>query len=202
MKIIIDTLTEFYAAASYNPFVMTLVFWLFWPGLMFAVGWIGESRLVPIGASQSIAFWPGDFALGVMVVALIGVHSHVEADSWGYSTYWWTIVVAVMLIVAWRLRAGDVINYPPRAGVSPTKITHDVVGYFLIPTTLVGLGVPQLFALPRAGIKETRYCWLMFVAGVVFYLACVAMDAVCSYSDADIAARHPADWAPIWQTKK
>ena len=145
MQIIIVNLVDFYSAGLVNKIGMALIFWLFWPGLMYVVGAIGESRLIPTIQHQSKAFMPGDFSLGVMAVALLGLHTSTCQDPgwWGYCPFLWCVVLFIMGIVTIIVRKGDVAHYPYRAGIGPTKITHDIIGYWLIPSLLICLGVPE-----------------------------------------------------------
>ena len=202
MQFIISNLVDFYSASLANKIGMVLIFWLFWPGLMYIVGAIGESRLVPIIKHQSKAFMPGDFSLGVMAVAFLGLHidTCVDPNWWGYMPSVWAIVFAIMWLVAYFVRRGDVAYYPYRAGVSPTKITHDVIGYWLIPSLLICLGVPELINEITAGNLLAYWPnWLVFLLAMAFYVACVIYDTKQDYTPEDTRARHPEDWQPIWR---
>lgn len=200
---ILSFLANYYGEGILSRFVLVLVSWLVWPGLMFAVGLVFESRVVPIGKGQSKMFFPGDLAIGIILVGIISMY-----DKTGTyipmvdSPYWWIVVVVVMAVVAIRARKGDAISYPPRAARSPTKITHDVMGYFLSPVLMIGLGIPQLGMLEEEGVfAATRLGWLAVAMGVVLYLFCTALDLITFYDSNDIASRHPEDWVPIWRKR-
>lgn len=199
---ILQFLARFYGEATINRFLLVAVAWIIWPGLMFAVGVIFESREVPLIKHQSKAFFPGDLTLGVMLVAFIGMYSHTGIDiPLVRSSLWWPIVAAVMVVVGWKIHLKDAANYPLRAAYSPTKIAHDVMGYFIIPTVLIGLGVPQIALLADKGMREAnRMGWLAVAIAITLYLTCVALDVITYYDTDDIHARHPEDWQPIWKT--
>lgn len=199
---VIEGLVNFYSAAPLNKFCLLLGFWLFWPGLMFIVGAIGESRLVPIWEHQSRAFFPGDLSLGVMLVALLDLHaSKLEsADWWGYSVFWLLIVVLAMASVASRIHLTDASHYSFRSRCSPTKVVHDIIGYWFIPTLLIFLGLPKLFEFVVQGYTANEcISWAAFVAALAFYFMCIRWDSVLGHTEEDVTARHPPDWQPIWQ---
>ena len=98
-----------------------------------------------------------------------------------------------MLFVFSFVRKGDIANYPERSGNSPTKLTHDIVGYFIIPTVLTGLGLPKL-----PNLFADWQNWLVFIGAIVFYIICVAYDAKKGFTPEDVIPRHPPDWQPIW----
>lgn len=200
----LESLSAFYREAVINRFLMTIVAWIIWPGLMFFVGVVFESREVPLWKHQSKAFFPGDLSLSIMLVALIGMYAKtgVRGVAMVDSLYWWLIVIITMAIVAWILRKNDVANYPTRRAVcSPTKMTHDVMGYFIIPMLLAGLGMPQLveMIIGDGVLDVTKNCWLAFTFAVAFFLTCVAVDFVNQPDTVDMNARHPSDWRPIWR---
>jgi len=203
MSDIISSLVNYFKSSPFNVVWMLLVLWLIWPGTMFIVGMVGESRLVPIVKRQSRAFLPGDLSLAVMFLALLSLHDRTCSNPlyWGYNPEWWICVMVVMLFVAMKLRAGDVVNYPPRSGNSPTKLAHDAIGYWFIPSCLIALGVPQLADI-FMGESEILISWLVFSGAIIFYGICVAVDAVKGWTPEDVAARHPENWTPIWAQKK
>ena len=99
-----------------------------------------------------------------------------------------------MFFVFLLVRKGDIANYPERSGNSPTKLTHDIVGYFIIPTVLIGLGLPKL-----PNLFADWQNWLVFLGAIIFYILCVAYDAKKGFTPEDVIARHPPDWQPIWR---
>lgn len=185
-------------------FTMLFIGWLIWPGLMFLVGFIGESRLVPIVKHQSRAFLPGDLAFVPMLMALLGLQNRtIDLGSfWGYNPVFIIAVYAIMIPVALWMRHNDVKNYPKRSGLSPTKITHDFCGYYLIFATLIVMGIPQL--IDCIITKDTAHFaeWATFGLGLAYYIVCVIVDAKNGWTIDDVKARHPEDWAPIWARKK
>lgn len=193
----VGTLINLYIAAPINKFLMVGLFWLFWPGLMFLVGFVGESRLVPIWKHQSKVFIPGEFFLGTALVAELGMWK-VRTSIWSDNLGMWVIVVSMVILILFpALRNRDVVNYPPRAIKSPTKITHDIVGYILIPIAMIGLGVPYI---PLIFMRDNLANWVVFLASMVGYSVCVAIDCKNGFTLEDTQARHPSDWRPIWET--
>ena len=191
-----------YCSTPSHALLTLFVLWLVWPGLMFLVGVLFESRLIPIGRGQSWAFFPGDFSLGVMTTALLLMYANTGTDILLVgSAYWWIPVIVVLGVIAIFWHRNDVSFYSPRAGRSPTKVLHNLVGYFCFPVILVGLGVPQVVHIFTGGgiSSKTLYCWVVFVAALAFYLVCVLHDVISPPSAKDINRRHPDDWRPIWK---
>lgn len=199
MGTLIDRLFQFYSAAFINKLLMVGAVWIFWPGTMFLIGAIGESRLVPVWKHQSKAFIPGDLLLGIALVAEISMHK-IRLEPYYYSLkYWGFIFLYTALVVFPALRKRDVINYPPRAIRSPTKIFHDTVGYIVIPTVMIGLGAPYL-TLQSITAQENRASLTVFFLGVVGYILCVVIDVKAGFTEEDARMRQPSDWNPIWKT--
>lgn len=204
---IFTNILEFYKAAPQNPLILTLIFWLIWPGIMIPIGLIFESRMIPLWNRQARAFIPGDLTFGVMLTAIVGMYAASGEVEVAKSPIWWAIAVALAFGVGCNLRQADARNYSPRARISPTKVTHDVVGYFVIPALLIGLLVPQIVhqvtgvVTFNMGLAFDR-CWLAIVISLMVYIACVLLDTVNGYGQFDVYARHPYDWAPIWCKKK
>lgn len=188
-----------------------------WPGTMFLVGIIFESRLLPLGKLQSRAFFPGDLTLAPAMLAFLRMYEATGVLMLAGNKAWWWCVVAIMLPIAFFLRRGDCGNYQEcfsgeqnkvkRKGQwqrliwSPTKVWHDLCGYFLIPTLLVGLGVPQLLAALRIrGVfAVTRGYWFEAFLCLALYFLCVFWDAKRPKPDAEtMLHRHTDDWHPIW----
>ena len=193
----VGTLINFYIAAPINKFLMVGLFWLIWPGLMFLVGLVGESRLVPVWKHQSKVFIPGEFFLGTALVAELGMWK-VRMSIWSDDLGMWVIIISMVTLILFpALRNRDVVNYPPRAIKSPTKITHDIVGYILIPIAMIGLGVPYI---PLIFMRDNWANWVVFLASMVGYSVCVAIDCKNGFTPEDTQARHPSDWRPIWET--
>lgn len=212
MGTLIGFCADFYAAAPQNKFLMVGLVWLLWPGLMFLVGVIGESRLVPVWKHQSKAFIPGELLIGVALVALLGMHAE-RADGYYYSAAYWLYEVMVFVwLYCFVIRKKVRQNYPARSAISPTKITHDVVGFILIPTALCNLWLPKLFDWPSLGdldlpkllvwppLYSNKENWIIFLVAMAGYILCIVADIKIGYTEEDIQARHPSDWKPIWVT--
>ena len=189
-----------------------LLTFCFWPGLMFIVGWVGESRLVPIGKNQSKAFFPGDFSFGIMFVMLAMfyaraseiepdiVHEILETPGWiGFS--------AVMsFILFFFLRRKDRFAYPKRAYNSPTKICHDIVGFFIIPFMLIWMEYPALSLWVRSkwldrtpDLSEIHIPIEIIILMWLLYLFCAWHDATDAKLSEKTKYMHTAHWKPLWQ---
>ncbi len=227
MYIIIHALMDVCSADLANKFIMILASWLIWPGSMFLVGWIGESRLVPIRRHQSKAFLPGDFAFGVMAIAFIEIYNTIVPQTGtellkdhANSAFLWGVVLFFTTGIGIHLRLREEESYDPRAWNGPTKITHDIVGYFMIPTILVGLlwialGTMSRYleiaykATPEAAWRNYSALWqaswpywIVILLAAIFYVGCRIYDIRRPATPEDIAVRHPADWLPIWRYTK
>ncbi len=202
MYFIIKGLLDFCEASPLNRIWLLLLFWVIWPGLMFLVGLIFESRLIPVGKSQSKAFFPGDFAIGAMAVALINLNINAKSpDWWGYDyAFWLFIIIATGLVVVPVIKT-DIECYETRAAISPTKILHNTVGYWLSPAILICLGMPHIVDGIFCGAPIHWPSILEFVIALLFYIFCVVVDGNSGASEEDIKARHPSDWRPFWQKK-
>lgn len=197
---------------SYIKFL--IVFWLLiWPGPMFWVAIIFESRILPVWEKQSRAFIPGDFTIGPMVLAvrLLWEKGYGPATSvtWIWSPWRIPIIMAVVVYVFFQVRKGDAGVYEHERQIfSPTKILHDVAGYIIIPSYLATFGALVLFRWKNgfpwiAGITM-QWETLLFVIALGIYVACVIWDGKVygpNPSDEIKCSRHDPGWAPIWKTK-
>ena len=195
------TLMEFYLKTSLNKLIMLGILLVFWPGLMFVVGFIGESRLVPIWEHQSKAFFPGDLTLPIMLLALFGLHQRTYLDpSWkGYESWIFIGIFLAMIPIALIFRHLDAAHYPGIAMMSPTKIVHDFIGYYLFPAVLISLGLPQLIDCIAKKDWRSLPNWIIFGLALAFYIVCTLYDIYHPATAEDVIARHPMDWKPIWK---
>lgn len=184
-------------AVPINKFILVFITWLFWPGILFIVGLIGESRIIPIGKLQAKAFMPGDLSFGVIFVALISMYQPNEH----FNRQICCILFVPVLYFAWLMRREDEAFYPPRARISPTKITHDCIGYFIIPLVLLTLATTKIYDIfiHKNTLVETFPSWMVVLLAFFFYLFCVAMDNKAPITNEQIHARHPHSWRPIWK---
>ncbi|MBQ3413651.1 hypothetical protein IJH33_02260 [Candidatus Saccharibacteria bacterium] len=197
----IKTFSELYSTET-GEVTILLLLWLIWPGLMFVVGAIWESRLVPIWQFQSKAFIPGDFALVYAVMKLAEMYlATLYLHTWGKRPIWWAVACLVATIIAGHLQGNDAKNYPPRARYSPTKLTHDFIGYFLITFLVIAMLVPQIWLMCTSPniVTGVTSQWRPMISGFVIYAVCVAYDFSAPPTDLEIALRHPADWHPLWR---
>lgn len=200
MSTLINSLSEFCMASITNRILLLYICWAIWPGSMFAFGIIFESRLVPIDKRQSVLFCPGDLLLAPMFVLLLMIHKEGGRPSWGNSNLWWIFTIICMFICALALRLSERKYYRRRAHNSPTKILHDIVGYFFIPVMLLGIGIPELVGFAT---KPSNYGLWLGLAGCLFiFVLCMYVDGKKGFTSADVEARHPAGWQPIWKTGK
>ena len=192
-----STLINFYYFHPITKYVMVLLSWFFWPGLRFIVGFIAESRIIPIGRDQSKAFLPGDMSFGIIFVTMIGLYKPGEQ----FNTKLCCILFLPVLYFAYIMRKNDAPAYPPRARISPTKLTHDIIGYFIIPLVLLTLGLTKLFAIlsRKESLMDSFAQWMVIVAFLLFYIICVVVDEEQPATPEQIHARHPEDWRPIWK---
>ncbi|MBQ3292727.1 hypothetical protein IJG93_00240 [Candidatus Saccharibacteria bacterium] len=195
-------LIGFYNSAEYNWLILLLLSWLIWPGMMLLVGIIFESRLVPVWKHQAKAFLPGDLAFGVIFVSLVSMYAKSGLDFPMYNIWFgWLVLTVLDLAVFLPIRKIDVANYPPRARRSPTKMVHDLIGYFFIPILLAYFGLMQVL-IQSSFIKRLFLMeWLCIGAGGLFYLACLIADLTAGCTAEDVELRHPEDWKPIWISK-
>ena len=177
----------------------SLIAWLIvWPGGFFVIGIVFESRLIPLWKGQSKAFFPGDLALIVALVTIIGLD--VKVPRWAETPLWGYFTMITVLMIAIIIRRNDISNYPARAGRSPTKIVHDIVGYFYIPWLMSMIGIPKLIESPPW--NKPTVGWVVFWLALLFYFGCVFYDVANPATPADIKIRHPENWQPLWRTSK
>ena len=194
-------LSEFYLAKPYNPLIMILCFWAFWPGLMFVVAAVFESRKVYLGKGQSRMFFPGDFMLGIGVVMLIGINAKYNVD-WAFfhNKYYWIITAIVHLAIAIAIRTPDIARYPKGSRNSPTKIAHDFCGYFVCFWLLASIGLPQLFwAFCAGGFAVCAKEWIVFAFAAAFFIAMTIWDVTHMPTRETLLLMHPDKYQPIWK---
>ena len=121
--------------------LFVISFCAIWYGAMILIGLVFESRLVPMGKLQSKAYFPGDIAVGTMILAI-----YREYYEFGYKvpTYWPAVVIPVtiglFLFNYWLLK-GDWACYERRASHSPTKVWHDFVGFYILEPLIVNMAL-------------------------------------------------------------
>lgn len=224
MYAIISFLMDLYNDNPTNKFLMALAIWLFWPGMAFVVGWILEGRTVPIWKHQARLFFPGDLAFGIIVVAFIGIYTKIARRtgtimlSKAVNSIWiWALALVVSFVVCFILHRNEKDCYELRALYSPTKTTHDAVGYVFIPWVLLSLLVITInvtwrycrFAqekMPGSALKNLGALlqvswpyWIVIALAVALYVGCLIYDNAHPATPEDIVARHPADWQPLWR---
>lgn len=194
-------LTEFYLSKPYNPAILVLLYWLFWPGIFFVVAPIFESHPVYLGKGQSRQFFPGDFALGSAIIMLIGLYAKNPA---GYAELYISrypfasaLIQAIIVLFA---RIPDCARYPLRSRSSPTKITHDFCGYFVCGWLLIWYGIPELiWCIQTASFGLTPVEWIVIGASAVLYISMMVVDASHKFTREDLLKMHPDDWRFCWK---
>lgn len=182
-----------------SPLLVLLMFWAMLPFGQFLVGWIFESRTVPLFSGQARLFFPGDLAIGIIMTGLVGLNvcNPVKWDA-AVAVFWHLAIATVALVIFYILRKNDAGQYPIPAGDSPTKWYHDICGYFISIYFILSFGLPQVvkFFLGSSPIDAE---WAIVVAGAIIYAACAVYDAGHPATYADMLARHPVEWHPIWR---
>ena len=181
-----------------------IIAWLIWPGLMFVVALIGESRVLPLWKKQSKAFIPGDLALSIIVLNCYAFwHSEyalVPEDFWykvTFATPWVPVIIGVgVLCVGTFLHLNDCKNYPSRAANSPTKWVHDIAGYYTLLFLIIWFVPATWFA------NDFNMYGFANVILLVFYFIMTTIDILSGFNNEVIYSRHPYDWQPLWKTGK
>jgi hypothetical protein len=198
-------LCDFYKSAPWHPFVMLCAFWLFWPGAMFYVAHILEGRKVYLGKGQSRMFFPGDFMLGVGTIAFIGIHAKSPVGyDWVYTKGYAATTCVFFFVIMAVFRHFDTKRYKPRAKNSPTKLAHDLSGYWICAWTVLGLGVPQLIWTLSGRmelIKKAPTEWKAFLFAGLFFLAMTLFDITHMPGEAELELMHPSDYKLPWQRR-
>lgn len=180
--------------------LFVLVFCCIWYGAMLLIGIVFESRLVPMLKLQSRAFFPGDIALGVMFLALWREYYEYNAH---FPGYWWAVSIpltmGLCIFNVWLLKK-DRAYYPKRAANSPTKLWHDIAGFFVIEIVIVNSALLLLIEVIRGSQSfGSTIDPIMFVIALVFYESCDIWDFTHPATRNQVNARHTADWKPIWK---
>lgn len=192
-----------------HSFVVTLLIcWAISPGMMFVIGIIGESRLIPIAPSrQFMAFFQGDLLVGAMVAGLLVSATQLPSEQRWYNSLWFHLVVFVaMLAIAFWMTWGEYRNaavsgYGARAMYSPTKIYHNAALIWIYGYVAVSTLVAVLAEARSRGVWAALACGLLWLG---------LMHAENAYIDkyyaghglrqAKAAGAHTSDWQPIWVT--
>lgn len=187
--------------AGHELWVTLLICWFITPGMIFILGWIGESRMIPVSPNyQFISFIPGDFFLGAMAASILVLAQDLPSASNWYNSPWLhgAVVIAAVSVAVLLTRGEyqDPNGYGRRGVLSPTKLYHNLVLYggygYVIITTLVAV----------VSASETRG-W--FLAGsLVFGVIWVSL-LVLERRDSEKVKRqrvenaHVSNWSPIWR---
>lgn len=170
--------------------------WAIWPGSFFLLALIGESRMPPLWKNQSKAFFPGDLTLPVIWIAMFRLNKDTPVSPSAFVTLF--IIEAVIFWVVTKIAVEDRKNYPSKSANSPTKIYHDLVGYYVFPLSVAPLCVSYAANLIENHAWPSRSL-LWVVVPLISYISCVMYDIHKGFTTEDIEARHPSDWKPIWK---
>ena len=198
----LKSLFEFAGKSNFNLLILQICFWAFWPGLFFINALIFESRIPPVGKYQSKIFFPGDFALGMGVIAFVSMWAkNPQAYDGVYKPIYWIMTALICLGLALLLRHNDVIHCPRGQWYTPTKLTHDCCGYFILPWLLISLGVPQLIWAIKEGFCFSKCSteWIVFLCCTAFFVAMMIYDGMHPATKEIALKRHPIDYKPIWK---
>lgn len=177
-----------------------LICWLLTPGLMFLIGLVGESRVLPWKPTQQfLSFFPGDFFLGDMTAGLLVLARRLPAEKQWYNSGWFhlsvlLITLAVAIVMTWsELTSGAC---PRRAIFSPTKLYHNILLYggygYVIVSTLLAL----LFSAETRGVALV----VCLLPGLVWVALLVDDErARESLKQQRLRHAHIPDWRPIWR---
>lgn len=176
------------------------------PGMMFVVGIVGESRLLPIDPwHQYLSFLPGDLFLSWAVANMLVLAQNLPHEKHWYNSVWWHgIVLTVALGVAVMMTRMELLAdpsapyaFPARALRSPTKVFHN----FLLYGGYGYLSVATFVALVAG--KQFNTMLLCAIAPIVLWLACLFGERYSSDQTRQqrIENAHVESWKPIWEKR-
>lgn len=191
--------------AGHGFVVTVLICWLITPGLMYVIGYVGESRLLPwTHDRQFLSFMPGDFFLGLMVAGLLVLSRHLPSERHVYNAWWFHLLVLIVtLVVAVVITRGeyrDPNGYGQRAVLSPTKLYHNIVLYggygYLIIVTLVAVlyWLVANLSWPVLGIVLLCLFPGFIWAGFLVIEQRVSVET----SQQRVREAHINNWSPLW----
>lgn len=189
--------------AGHGFWVTLVICWALTPGMMFVLGIVGESRLIPIAPDrQFVSFFPGDLFLGVTATGLLTLAPQLPAEHHWYNATWWSVLVLICAVVVavvmtwfeWSSGA-----YTTRAIFSPTKLYHNGVLYIGYGSVIVTTLVTTLMAVTWSWLNLGLLFGLL-VPGFVW----AGLIVVDNTSPSDVRARkaagaHTPHWKPIWR---
>lgn len=175
--------------------IVTLTAWFVSPAMMYVVGIIGESRILPIWKNQFRGFMPGDFLLGLSV-GWLAASTTTITDVQTVFRFAGVLLALVMFTIAvvklnrqyeTRLYTDDSID-------SPVKLYHD---YGVIPIVFYALS--SLLYVNIAG--HANLAWLFCAVPIAIWAGLNVYDGKQGrYYKAHCA--HIDIWSPIWRTRK
>ncbi len=177
-----------------------LIFCIVWYGVIILIGLIFESRRIPLIKLQSKGFFPGDIALGAMLMTLWNEYHYYGA----FLPHYW-IFVAFPVTIALFIVNGIVLKndhkfYPRRAVYSPTKMWHDITGFLITEIVIVNaaliLIIEVIIGRQTFGTISDP---IIFIAALIFYALCNVWDATRPATPEMVKARHTEDWIPCWK---
>ena len=195
-------LTEFYLKNPYNPIIMLLICWLFWPGSMFFSAAVFESRKVYLGKGQSRMFFPGDFFLGVTIIAIVGAIAK-NPVGWAQvdKPIYWLATGIFHAVIAVAVHIPDAGRYKAVGSrTSPTKLTHDFFGYFICPWLMASRGLPELFwCVKNLDFSKSPVEWIVILVSFSTFMGLTVYDIKHPPTDEQRLLMHPDNWRPCWK---
>lgn len=169
------------------------------PAMMFIIGLIGESRILPISRKKQFAsFWPGDLFLSTFVGGLLIISKAIPINGAWYQSKSWHMVVLVSSLAIGVGFFHFVIEkkaYHPRALNSPTKLYHDIVLYGLYSYVAVAGGISNIASGALVGSR-----WLVLIPGVIWLSLVIKDSTATSKSNSQkTTTAHVVDWRPLWR---
>ncbi|MCL2002353.1 hypothetical protein FWG76_03025, partial [Candidatus Saccharibacteria bacterium] len=179
--------------------------WLVTPGMMFILGWVLESRTIPIGKGQSRGFFPGDFGLAVVLTASVKSFATIsELPPFFLTPAYTALVVCGGWVIGVAFTLHDRRRYTRRAYLSPTKLYHDF-GIICFYGPLIAI-----IALPALLFGRSSVWSTVALSGLLLWLGGLALDTRRIPIDPQDPAAghrpflnykliHAEDWKPFWK---
>ncbi len=156
-------------------FQILLCTWLFWPGTIFLVAYKYEYRQIHTGRGQSRTFWPGSFALGLIFVTLLALSAQLRIEYTNGYLAIAAIIAAVFAIIARNVNNRQYAN--KRSTVSPTKIAHDICGFFVCSWSIGSLAFRVIAkSIEKQSFAQYPVLWSIIAVDVVFFAAMIIID--------------------------
>lgn len=178
-----------------NNFWITLIICvIFTPVGHLLVGFLFESRLVPITPNkQFLSFFPGDLFLAVSMAGLLTLASDLPAEKYWYNDPSWHLLLLAFVAAtaaAATYSEWKSMVYPTRAILSPTKLYHNGVLY-----VVYGYAIVATLAALIAGSQWSWWLLAALIPGLI-WSGLVVHDSSLRPEKAREKAKHAhvSDW--------